>query len=429
VYGDEGGQRGDSPERVPKNMFWLECYQVLVRIGWIFKTETIIMPAVLDAVADSGLLRGLLPVLNRGGQSLPPIWYAGRLARRRRKRGSLIVTTAAMTACFAGLALGWSSLASGRSEWLAALFLVLYGLFAVSNGLNQLVVATLQGKLVPVAQRGRMMVVGVAVGSVLAILAAWWFLGSWLEEGREGFAKIFGITAVFFALASLVPLALDEPEDLPTPGVPAGGQCVAAAMPDNQGLAGGLHDPALVRLCCVAALFSAVLILFPHYQAFARERLGTRPASLLDWVIVQNVATGLASLVAGPLADRRGTRMVLVGLVTLSALTPLVVCALSAGPRETAAGLFWLTYVPLGLNPVTLKILTNYSLELAVEPRLQPRYVSTVGAALAAPFVLSPAVGWLVDSVGFIPVFLAGAATIGCGGAVALGLPEPRRGR
>jgi MFS family permease len=413
-------------------MFWLECYQVLVRVGWIFKTETIIMPAVLDAVADSGLLRGLLPVLNRGGQSLPPIWYAGRLARRRRKRWSLVVTTASMTACFAGLALGWSSLAVGRPEWLAALFLAAYGLFAVSNGLNQLVVATLQGKLVPVAQRGRMMVVGVTVGSLLAILAAWWLLGGWLEEGPEGFAKIFGITAFFFGLASLVPLALHEPEDADPP---AGSARQPSDLPGNvapEAIVGArslLADPALVRLCCVAALFSGVLILFPHYQAFARDRLGTRPASLLEWVIVQNVATGLASLVAGPLADRRGTRMVLVGLVSLSALTPLVVCGLSAGPREMAAGLFWLTYVPLGLNPVTLKILTNYSLELAVEPRLQPRYVSTVGAALAAPFALSPAVGWLVDGVGFIPVFLVGAAAIGCGGVVALGLPEPRRSR
>ena len=60
-------------DREGRNTFWLECHQVVIRVGWIFKTETIIMPAVLDAVVDSGFLRGLLPVLNRGGQSVPPL--------------------------------------------------------------------------------------------------------------------------------------------------------------------------------------------------------------------------------------------------------------------------------------------------------------------------------------------------------------------
>jgi hypothetical protein len=41
--------------------------------------------------------------------------------------------------------------------------------------------------------------------------------------------------------------------------------------------------------------------------------------------------------------------------------------------------------------------------------------------------VLSPLVGLAVDAVGFRPVFLAGAAVIAGGAAVAVGLPEPRQ--
>jgi len=176
----------------------------------------------------------------------------------------------------------------------------------------------------------------------------------------------------------------------------------------------------------VAACFSAVLMLFPHYQAFARDRLGSRTASLLTWVIVQNAATGVVSLVAGPLSDRRGTRIVLVWLVALSSLTPLVVTLLSLMPHEHAVEWFWIVYVPLGLNPISLKIFTNYALELAPGAVDHPRYVSIVGAALALPFVISPLVGMGVDSLGFRPVFIAGAAVIAAGAAVALGLPEPR---
>lgn len=408
----------------------MEAYQVVLRVGWIFKTETIIMPAVLDAVVDSGLLRGLLPVLNRGGQSVPPLLAAGPLARLPVKKWSLVRTTLLMSVWFALLAVAWAPLQARRPDLLAGLFLVVYALFSASNGLNQLTAAALQGKLISPGHRGRAMVVSVVVGSVLAILAAILFLGPWLAESA-GFPKIFGMTAVFFGVAAVLPILFDEPPDtvqqVHDPGVMRGraGGIVTAAGSTNW-VATLQADRSLLRLCVVAACFSAVLMLFPHYQAFARDQLGSRIGSLLTWVVAQNVATGFASVVAGPVADRRGTRIVLIWLVALSSLTPLVVILLSALPHSTAVELFWLVYLPLGLNPISLKIFTNYALELAPRSADHPRYVSIVGAALAAPFVLSPAVGMAVDGIGFTPVFAAGAAVIMAGAAVAIALPEPR---
>jgi hypothetical protein len=416
--------------REARNTFWIECYQIAVRVGWIFKTETIIMPAVLDAVVDSGFLRGLLPVLNRGGQSVPPLLAAGALARRPRKKWPLVGTSLAMAACFAVLAVAWAPLQASRPDLLAVLFLVVYATFSSVIGVNQLVFAALQGKLISPGHRGRAMVVSVAVGSVLAIAAAVVLLGPWLRQA-DGFPKIFAATAAFFALAALAPVFLDEPADA------VRATCGSGSRSPGARFAAGVAawratiaaDPALVRLAAVATCFSAVLMMFPHYQAFARDRLGSGAASLLAWVCTQNAATGLASLVAGPVSDRRGTRIVLVWLVALSALTPLVVTALSLLPHATAVRWFWLVYVPLGLNPISLKLFTNYALELAPSTAEHPRYVSIVGAALAAPFVLSPLVGLGVDAVGFRPVFVAGAAVILAGAAVAAGLPEPRQVR
>ncbi|MBM4012523.1 MAG: MFS transporter [Planctomycetes bacterium] len=420
----------DDAGRESRNTFWIECYQIAVRVGWIFKTETIIMPAVLDAVVDSGFLRGLLPVLNRGGQSVPPLLVAGAVARRPRKKWSLVATSLGMAACFAVLAVAWRPLQAARPDLLALLFLVVYATFSAVIGVNQLVFAALQGKLVSPGHRGRAMVVSVAVGSVLAIAAAIALLGPWLAEG-DGFPKIFAATAAFFAVAAVAPVFLDEPADSPgsTPGSSRGSlghRCAAGVAAWRETVAG---DPVLVRLAAVAACFSAVLMMFPHYQAFARDRLGSGAGSLLAWVCTQNAATGLASLVAGPVSDRRGTRIVLVWLVALSAVTPLVVTALSLLPHATAVTWFWIVYVPLGLNPLSLKLLTNYALELAPAAAEHPRYVSIVGAALAAPFLLSPLVGLAVDGIGFRPVFVLGALVILAGAVIAAGLPEPRRAR
>ena len=415
-----------SPQRVQRNLLVIAAYQVTVRIGWIFKTETIIMPAILDAVADAGFLRGMLPVIGRFGQSLPPLAFASRLSRMPLKKRPLVVTTLALAGCFGLLAAAWSVLAGRHPLLLAVIYLTLYAGFAVSNGLNLLVLATLQGKLVPVASRGRLMLLNTTVGSVLAIAAAVVLLGPWLEAGESAFDNIFLTTAAFFALAAFVPMLIHEPATLSESAADSGrrGQGIAAALRSWKAMLSA--DPGLARLCLVAMFFSVALFLFPHYQAFARDRLGTQLPSLLSWVVVQNVATGLASVVAGPATDRRGTRIVLVGLLACTAITPLLVVGLSLLPHATAGQLFWLVYVPLGINPILMRTFSNAALELAPDLASQPRYVSLVGVALAAPFVVSPGVGFLVDVIGFQPVFLGGTVVIGLGVSLALGLPEPR---
>lgn len=420
---------GNNPEI--RNMFCFVIYQVLIRIGWIFKTETVIMPAILDAVADSGFLRGLLPILNRAGQSMTQLLASGRLSRLKLQKWVLVGTSLSMAACFAALSLAWVSLEAFYPSLLSALFLFLYGMFSISNGLNQLVAASLQGKLISPARRGRLMLVSVTMGSIVAVSVAIVFLGPWLET-KADFYKIFAASSLFFMFGAAVPIFFYEPaldvtaklrnnvEDSKRPlwrRVQESGRRWKTLLVINRDL---------VQLCLVAASFSAALIIFPHYQAFARERFAVESSSLITWVIVQNIATGLVSLVAGPVSDQQGTRIVLIWLVFLSSLTPITVLILSLLPSSVATNLFWLVYLPLGLNPITLKIITNYTLELAPKMSDQAHYVSIVGVALATPFLLSPVVGVAVDCIGFLPVFICGAAAILLSAVAATKLPEPR---
>ena len=62
------------------------------------------------------------------------------------------------------------------------------------------------------------------------------------------------------------------------------------------------------RLAVVGSLFGVSVVLFPHYQAIARERLGLTFENMMVWVVVQNAGTALFSFIVGPLADRRGNR-------------------------------------------------------------------------------------------------------------------------
>jgi MFS family permease len=101
--------------------------------------------------------------------------------------------------------------------------------------------------------------------------------------------------------------------------------------------------------------------------------------------------------------------------------------ALFLSRSETVdSGWFSTVFLLLGLAPVTVRTLNNYTLEIC-GPADRPRYLSTLGLCMAAPpMLLSVLMGWLVDLVSFEFVFLVGATCLFAGWLITFGLSEPR---
>ena len=519
--------------RETQNLLLLAVHQIVFRCGWIFKTESVIMPAVLDQVAGAGWVRGFLPVLNRFGQSVPPVFLAQYIRSLRHKKRALAVFTMLMSVPFALLSLiwfvfstppeeairqddsawrlpvqhggeyaiwvrlatsrsamkspfltelcvddepvirwwipagqngSWTRVTSGdtaepvvylfsegqhrldfdselaefeverlvvgkpdrrppfggpRRAWVAPVFLALYLGFFALNGLYHVSFGTVQGKLIRPTRRGQLLLTSTFWGSIPAMLLAWWLLDQWLRLPNGGFEYAFGFTAACFFLAGLAALLLFEPPDETTGA--------------NNHWRGNLADTVralrtdanLRCLVLVAALFGSGLIIFPHYQALARNSLGLSGVHLMVWVITQNAAVGVWSLFVGPMADRRGNRLTLRTLIFSSAVAPAFAIWLTHMPTGQGADLFWLVFIPLGVSPLVLRILVNYALEIC-EPEEHPRYLSILALGLAIPFVFSPAVGWLVDTAGFEVVFVSTVGLLLASGVATFGLKEPR---
>ncbi len=414
-----------SPEQLESaNLGILAVQLIIMRIGWIFKTESVIIPHVLDVISgNAAWARGFLPVLNRLGQSLPPLLAADFIRDIRLKKRALIFTTLGMALPFLTLASVWWWLDDRRQPWLIGLFLVLYFLFFSATGLNQLVDGTLQGKLIRATRRGRLLGIAGVIGSAGAVCAACLLLRPWIQlPNHDGFVYIFLFNGSAFFIAGLMAnLCYERPDEPPTDRLarPPWWTPFVRAWHTFRG------DQRFRRAAWMATLFMTGLLLFPHYQALAREMLGTSDLDIIWWVIAQNISVGVFSPVFGGIADRYGNRMALRIAAFLAAFTPLIAVLLASPWFPLGRQWFWITYVFLGITPVTMKTIVNYTLELVPRDR-HPQYLSTMTICYTVPFLLSPLLGAIIDYIPWQVPFLAVSGTIACGGLLTFRMAEPR---
>lgn len=418
-------------ENEGRNFFWLAIHQLLLRVGWVFKTESIVMPFFMDAIGGGPVLRGSLMVFNRLGFSVPPALFARTLKLMPQKRLAVGLSTGAMAIPFAVLSVLWASglwrdATGAAAWWMPYFFLLAYGIFFALTGINQLAAHSIGGKLIRPERRGRLFSAGVLVGSPVAILCAWMLMPRWLSLPDGGFTWMFAAPAVCFLLASLTQLAIRERSDTyeeePSPAWRRLWEATHLAFAPGP----------CRRVAITALLFSVTFTLFPHYQALARQTAEAAPGTVFDlrslmiWTVTQHAAVAVLSLFTGPLADRLGNRVAVQLCVFGSAIAPLTAVVMSTLPTAITTQWFWIVFFPMGFTPVAIKMLMNYTLELVPQEE-HPRYVSALGMCLALPVMVgSPLVGALIGWIGCVPVFAMGSAVLLIAGGQTLFLSEPR---
>ena len=415
----------DEPPHHTHNFRLSALYMMFMRTGWIFKTDSIIMPAVRDVIGGAGWLRGCLPVLNRFGQSVPPLLASDHVRNTQCKKVGLFSTTLSMGICFWALALVWAITSGRKSWWLPILFLVIYGVFFSLTGINQLLLNTISGKLIRVDRRGRLALVGTVIGATTAVICAWSLLTLWLvDESASGgaqsnFVMIFAFTGTMFVAAAIVALFLREQPDSFGGDRRRGKDLLWAAVSTIK------HDRNFLKVTIIAAMFGMYLTLLPHYQRLGRDRLDLGLSALIPWVLAQNIGAAIFSVPAGWIADRLGNRLVIQWMMLILCVAPILALCL-ARMEDVGQPWFTLVFCLLGLMPVTMRFLNNYTLE-ATSNSEHPRYLSTLSIAIAIPTILlSPLFGAMIDWVGFEFVFLIVVMCGFCGWLLAFTIEEPR---
>ncbi|QDU97885.1 MFS transporter [Lignipirellula cremea] len=404
-------------EHESRNLLALAAHQVILRVGWIFKVESVIIPTFVDAIAGPAWVRGWLPFLNRTGQTAAPFIYSHMLSSARLKSRSLIVSSMLLSAPFFLLAGTWAALGESRPFWLVPFFLVLYLVFFAAVGVNQMSFGAVQGKLIRPQRRGRLMSISGLVGSVAAITAAAIWLRPWLELPDHGFLYIFTTAASVFLAAGLMACFVYEPFGAV--------QEPRLWRPFRDAWDVVAHDASFRKMAIVAMMFSMAHLAFPHYQALAKGELGRSSYDLFVWIVAQNIGAGLFSALSGMLADRLGNRFALRVLGFMAAGIPLLALGLSQLPPEEGREYYWLVFLLLGLAPVIFRTQSNYVLELAPQEE-HPRYLSTLNVCQSAPFLLSVPLGMAIDGFGYRVVFSLIALSGLTAGLLTFWMDEPR---
>jgi len=418
---DSGTHEWETLPKQRQNLWLLIIHQIIFRVGWTFKTESVVLPSFLDHLAGpgAGFYRGFLPILSRLGQGILPLAASSTVEVFRHKRSLLSLTTCLLAiplSFFAMIAMVDGQLSGG---FLAAAFLGGYFVFSAVYGIYQVVFNTVQGKLIEPEKRGRLMSYSTFWGTFPAVVAAVFFLRPWLRNGDSRYDIVFLSAAVLFTVSGILCLFLRE-----THGELFEENTVSRSPFGRMRTPFRCH-PNLRKLFVVAMVFSVTLTLTPHYQAFARDQLHIGSNQLFLWVIAQSASVGIFSVLAGALADRYGNRLTLAVLIFGSALAPGWSLTLFYLPGFAESSV-WLTFVALAFSTLVPRVAANYALELVPEED-HPIATALLQFGMTLPLFASPVFGQLSESWGFRPLLYGAIVVSVTTGGLTFILPEPRR--
>lgn len=421
VARDSGGTSDLIKRDHGANLLLLVLHQIVFRVGWTFKTESVILPGFLDFLIGpgAGFYRGFLPILNRLGQGVVPLFLARSMDSVSAKRFSLVFTAAtlAVPLFLAGLLAREHGFVGQQAA--AVLFLVIYFGFSAGYGLYQVAFNTVQGKLIRPDYRGRLMSYSTFWGTIPAVLVSFAVLRVWLSGQSPHYERVFLSGACLFALSGFLCLLLRESD-----------QDEALWGEASRSLWRPFFDvlrsrPGLRALCLVGMIYSFSLALVPHYQAFARERLHIPPEQQYLWVIAQSASVGIFSVAVGWLADRYGNRLTFSLLVFGSVLTPAWCLFMLHFSQGLAEATIWLTFVTLAFTTLAPRMAVNYALEMVpAEEHAVATAAFQLGVTL--PLLASPLWGWLIERWGFEGLLRTGILLTAIAGVMSTFLPEPR---
>ena len=401
---------------------------VLFGIGTSFASQTTVLPSFLATLTSSTLLIGLVSTLATGGWLLPQLFTANATAGRQRRKAAILIPAAINRVLFLVLGPLMLLLVPRNPPAAIAVFLAVYGLFYLLDGVASVSWLDMLGKLLAAPLRARLISVGQA-GAGVAGVAAGILVGVILASPRlpypANYVLLLCLAGVTFAASfACIACLREEPEHTDARPLP---------WPDFFRRLGVIlrDDADFRRAVIVQVLFTLSGAATPFYVIHGLESLGFPAASIGIFTAAQVAGGVVSALFMGYVGEKRGTRAVMRLWGVMSLATPLLALGLSlASPLLPASALLYayaMVFVIVGTQANSLMAgFLNYILEWAPASN-RTMYIGFANTASGISLV-APLIGGalLALSRSYALLFVVSAAGPLAGLALSLRMAEPR---
>ncbi len=416
----------DRPRQIREaNLTWNFAVNLVERtfitLGMSIVSVTTILPLLVSELTPSKIAVGAVPALFTVGSMVPQLLTANYTESLRYKRP--FVSRFALVGGrlpYLGIALAVWQLGDTRPGLTLALVFLLITIAALSNGIVIPAWLDMIAKVIPQRLRGTFFGIGNGLGALLGV-AGGVIAGRILEAlpFPTNFALCFVIASAAMVISWAGVSATREP---PTehPKAPTPLSVYLRQLPrvlrENRNYTRYLISQGLAALGSMGTGFLIV---------FGRERYGLTGAQVGTMTAMLVGSQAAANLMWGYLGDRIGHKAI---------LAAGAFCVALAVTLTWVSGSVWGMAVAFALLGAGLAASSVSQMNIVLEfglPQERPTYVGLTNTSLAPITMLAPLLGgWLVETAGYVPTFVAAATFAILGGSLlATWFKDPRRER
>jgi len=286
------------------------------------------------------------------------------------------------------------------------IFLVLYSLFWLSDGVNTIPWGELAARTIKPDLRGHMMGMQIATGGIVSLLTGLllaWLLATPLLSDYNRFAAIFVLTGIVI-LPSLIFIRLvKDPSPIEKVIKPNARRYYANLIPI-------IKSSKPLQFAIIARIPGFIgFATLTFLVVFGQNTLNITDAQLSWLVYSQIVGALLGGVLLGEVSRRFGNKVVIILSNVGTLITLSLAIALAFSP---SLGYIWLLATCIFASIWSSQWLGYFNYFLDIAPRKDRPAFQMIGNCIGIPFsFVGYLIGAIIDQAGFVVAFVLGSAT------------------
>jgi MFS family permease len=412
-------ESGVSNMQIPRKNFWIHLLEgaLYMSTGVLLSPQTV-FPALIAKLGGGNVLIGCVPIIVYLAFFVPQLFsanYVRTVPFRKPLTLSLGIAQRMLIFLFAVL-LGL--VGKAHPGWALTAFFVIYITNQVLAGFTSPIWFDFVMKTISSHERGKLMGLRISSGALLGLLNSFLLtiLLSYLVFPLS-YAAVFGVAFLFQFASWIVQRNVDETEPTRTETLKPLSELFGRVRTILK------TDKIFFRFLVSAGFLTIGLMPYGFFTVTAMRTLNLSES----YVGVFTVTTVVAQIVSGGflgwLSDRTGHKNAL--LICSTSLMCAIALALVASSVEFYIAVFFFVGVNLGAETMTRY---NFAVSRTSDTD-RPIYVGLMNAWLAPFYISATLGGWLIDLIGYAPVFVIGLLSAGIGLVLLMGLPSGKAGQ